>query len=443
MVCPINLTDSHVQIAAVQPIEGQRIVIPPSKSITNRGIHLAALSEGTSLIKNPLMCDDTEAMIEIWKDLGATIKKTNRGLEIIGTKGRLHLKREELYTRDAGTVARFVGASLLLSQVPIKLVGSPQMSQRPMRDLFIVLEDLGAQIQYLQESNKLPAIITGNTQHITKKKIKVACQRSSQFLSALLMVAPLRKQSLEVQLMGDQVSKPYIEMTRRLMSYFGVNVEPDGVDQFLIEGKRSYKAQSLKVEGDYSTASFFMGLAAIHGRCLELQDLPAKSIQGDQEFVNILKAMGCQFSYNEDTLLISGPSQLRPIDVSLKHISDLFPILCVVCLFADGTSFLRDITHIQHKESNRIHVMLRELTRWGAHMEFSKGHVRIRGGQPLKGCLVDSHGDHRIAMSLSVGATKVPGVSIKDPGCVRKTHPNFYKSLAFALCGKHWPSLRV
>lgn len=431
------------------------VSIPGSKSLTNRAILLASLAEGESTIINPLIADDTEAMEEACVSLGAQIRKQavagSNAYHITGLSGKfsVHPRFLKIDANSSGTVARFICA--ILTAIPGKhyLEGSQQLRRRPMRDLVRALRSIGAcSISYFNQQGCLPLEIrASHKKKLKRSTIKIKGSTSSQYLSALLMLAPLLNKTIRLQLTTPLVSASYVHMTIQLMNIFGVKVQTKNHGQlqtFIIKKGQCYKKTRLWIEPDASSASYFFALAAINGTSITVRGFHKASHQGDLELLDALKAMGCTIIKKieqDDRLSISvrGPKELQAIRWDVHHISDVAPTLAATACFARGTSIIFNGANMRVKESNRIEAIRKELEKTGIQIE-ELADGWIIEGQSFKNhgpICFDSYGDHRIAMALSLIRLKRELITITDQNCVEKTFPEFFHELEKASKNKH------
>lgn len=416
-------------VPVTRPIRGS--VRPPgSKSITNRALVLAALSEGTSRLGGVLDSQDTRVMVESLRRLGIAITHhpSECTAQIAGCVGRPSAASADLWLENSGTSIRFLTAMACLGCGTYRLDGNTRMRQRPIGDLCDALNALGGNAVCAQENGCPPVVVTGS--QLRGGTAHVAAEMSSQFLSALLMAAPCALRPVELVLQGGLVSEPYVDMTIRMMGSFGVNVEPAGKGRYRTVPQR-YRGIPYDVEPDASAASYFFAAAAITGGEVAVQGLARASLQGDVRFVTVLEQMGCDVRWGESSIAVRGKA-LRGIDVDMNDISDTAQTLAAVALFAAGPTRLRNVAHIRHKETDRIKAVATELGRLGIAVDEHHDGLTIHPG-PVRPATIETYDDHRMAMSFSLIGLKVPGIRIADPGCTAKTYPRFFDDLE-ALC---------
>ena len=412
----------------IQPTGAIRGTIRPpgSKSITNRALVCAALARGKSTLVGALESEDTRVMIDALVRLRIPVRHdpAARTIEVEGCAGRLPAGDVELYVANSGTTMRFLAAMVALGQGVYRLDGTPRMRERPIEDLVAALGQLGVDAQ---SENGFPPV-TVHAAGMPTGRATVAGDVSSQFLSGLLMAVPCAAGPVELVVAGTLVSQPYVRMTLGVMSAFGVRLEVEDLRRFTTPGRQAYRAGRYAIEPDASAASYFFAAAAITGGRVTVEGLSRGSLQGDVAFCECLQRMGCRVEYEADRISVSG-APLRGIDADMNAISDTVQTLSAVALFADGPTTITGVAHIRHKETDRIHALATELRKLGAEVDQRADGLRIEPG-PLHGAEIATYDDHRMAMSLALVGLRVPGVVILDPGCTRKTYPEFFTDLA-------------
>ncbi len=402
------------------------VKLPGSKSISNRVLLLAALSDGETRVENLLDSDDTSVMLNALELLGVRIERdsaTVRG-------GPFPNKSADLHLGNAGTAFRPLTAVLALAGGEYRLSGSLRMHERPIGDLVDALRALGARIDYLGKEGFPPLALHPGTIR-RGAPLRVRGDVSSQYLSALLMAAPLAGWETRIEVEGELISKPYVEITLNLMRRFGVKVERDGWKTFTVPAKRYASPGEIRVEGDASSASYFLAAGAISGGPVRVEGVGRSSIQGDIRFTEVLEEMGAKISMGEDWVESSASrGKLKRIDADLNHIPDAAMTAAVAALFADGTSTLRNIGSWRVKETDRIAAMAAELRKLGAAVEEGADALRVTPPARLKPATIATYGDHRMAMSFSLAALGGIRVRINDPDCVGKTFPEYFDVLA-------------
>jgi 3-phosphoshikimate 1-carboxyvinyltransferase len=417
------------------------VVLPGSKSISNRVLLLAALSSGTTTIADLLASDDTHVMLQALRTLGCGVSQQGSVLHITGVAGRWPTQQAKLFLGNAGTAMRPLTAALAVLGGDFELSGVPRMHERPIGDLVDALRLLGCQVDYLANPG-FPPLRVGQPQLQLNAPIAVRGDVSSQFLTALLMALPLvAKQDVTLRVTGELISKPYIEITLAMMAQFGVVVQREGWQRFVIPaGSRYQSPGTLHVEADASSASYFIAAGAISTcgdgkKGLTIQGVGAASIQGDIRFVQAAQLMGAQVDSGSNWLQVSrGAWPLKAIDLDCNHIPDAAMTLAIMALFADGPSTLRNIASWRVKETDRLAAMACELRKLGAQVDEGPDWLRV---QPLpnpgqwKAGSIHTYDDHRMAMCFALAAFNPAGlpVRIEDPQCVAKTYPDYFEAL--------------
>jgi len=407
------------------------ITLPGSKSISNRTLLLAALANGVTEIRDLLASDDTLRMLEALETLGVKLENfAENAWRVTGCNGNFPIKNAEIFLGNAGTAFRPLTAALAFTGGDYTLSGVPRMHERPIGDLVDALKLAGADIEYLANSGFPPLKIAAPNIDLSKP-IKIRGDVSSQFLTALLMALPLTKQKAAIEVVGELISKPYIEITLNLMAQFGVIVQRDGWQSFTIPANSQYMSRKqIFVEGDASSASYFLAAGAIAGSvCVE--GLSKNSIQGDVKFTDALAMMGGEISYGENYITANKATKIKNIDLDCNHIPDAAMTLAIVALFADGTTTLRNIASWRVKETDRIAAMATELSKVGAIVEAGADYIKITPPSQLTpNAVVDTYDDHRMAMCFSLVSLGGVPITINDPKCVNKTFPDYFAQFA-------------
>jgi len=397
--------------------------LPGSKSISNRVLLLAALAQGETEIAGLLDADDTRVMREALSALGVGFSNQT----IKGVGGAFPVKRAELFLGNAGTALRPLTAALALSSGEYHLSGVPRMHERPIGDLVDALRGIGARIDYAGKQGFPPLVVHPGA--IRVEALKVRGDVSSQFLSALLMSLPLTGRPSRIEVQGELISKPYVEITLNVMRRFGLEAGRTGWRYFSIPRGVYRSPGKIVVEGDASSASYFLAAGAIGGGPVRVEGVGRDSIQGDLRFTEVLQRMGAQVSLEENAIEVSRTApKLSPIDMDLNHIPDAAMTAAVMALFADGPSRLRNIASWRVKETDRLVAMATELRKLGASVEEGSDFLKIAPGKLKAGVAIDTYDDHRMAMSFSLVALGGVPVTIRDPGCVAKTFPGYFEA---------------
>jgi 3-phosphoshikimate 1-carboxyvinyltransferase len=404
--------------------------LPGSKSISNRTLLLAALASGSTDIRDLLQSDDTDRMLEALTSLGVNINKIGlNDYRVLGVNGSFANKEADLFLGNAGTAFRPLTAALAMSGGTYKLHGVARMHERPIGDLVDALRQIGADITYLGEEGFPPLLIKPAT-IAANGVIKIRGDVSSQFLTALLMALPMTGKETRIEMVSELISKPYIDITLKLMAQFGVNVMRDGWERFTVPAAAGYKSPgTLFVEGDASSASYFLAAGAIGGGPVRVQGVGASSIQGDVAFADALEAIGVTITKGENWIEASAPSlPLKAFDRDFNHIPDAAMTLAVVALFCDGPSRLTNIASWRVKETDRISAMATELRKLGAIVEEGEDWLRITPVEKLlSNAVIDTYDDHRMAMCFSLATFGGVPVRINDPKCTAKTFPTYFE----------------
>ncbi|EJA6955426.1 3-phosphoshikimate 1-carboxyvinyltransferase [Salmonella enterica] len=406
------------------------INLPGSKSVSNRALLLAALACGKTVLTNLLDSDDVRHMLNALSVLGInyTLSADRTRCDITGNGGPLRASGAlELFLGNAGTAMRPLAAALCLGQNEIVLTGEPRMKERPIGHLVDSLRQGGANIDYLEQENYPPLRLRGG---FTGGDIEVDGSVSSQFLTALLMTAPLAPEDTIIRVKGELVSKPYIDITLNLMKTFGVEIANHHYQQFVVKGGQQYHSPGrYLVEGDASSASYFLAAGAIKGGTVKVTGIGRKSMQGDIRFADVLEKMGATITWGDDFIACTR-GELHAIDMDMNHIPDAAMTIATTALFAKGTTTLRNIYNWRVKETDRLFAMATELRKVGAEVEEGHDYIRITPPAKLQHADIGTYNDHRMAMCFSLVALSDTPVTILDPKCTAKTFPDYFEQLA-------------
>lgn len=408
------------------------VTIPGSKSLSNRILLLAALAEGTTTISNLLVSDDIRHMLTALASLGVDYRLSDDGTrcELTGLGGPLARGQDlSLFLGNAGTAMRPLTAALCVGEGRFEMTGEPRMAERPIGDLIDALQSLGARVEYLGQAGYPPLRIQARP--LAGGTVSIDGSISSQFLTALLMAAPLLHDDLTVQVSGELVSKPYIEITLNVMRQFGVDVSHDNHRSFHIAGGQRYRSPGeIQVEGDASSASYFLAAGAIGGGPVRVHGTGTASVQGDARFAEVLEQMGARVTWNEHWIEVSNRGPLRAVDVDLNHIPDAAMTIATTALFAEGTTRIRNIYNWRVKETDRLSAMATELRKLGAEVEEGEDFIAVTPPIQMRSAAIDTYNDHRIAMCFSLAAFGDADITINDPGCTSKTFPDYFERFA-------------
>ncbi|WP_371193034.1 3-phosphoshikimate 1-carboxyvinyltransferase [Glaciecola sp. SC05] len=418
-------------LSPVKKVAGE-VHLPGSKSLSNRALLLAALATGQTTLENLLDSDDIRHMLTALSALGVKYRLSADKSQCIvnGIGGKFVAKEPlELFLGNAGTAMRPLCAALAFSDVNVTLTGEPRMEERPIGDLAEALIAAGANIRYVKNPGYPPIAI--QQANISQTEFTVDGSVSSQFLTALLMAAPLLKQQVCINIKGTLVSKPYIDITLDSMKKFGVNVQNNNYQRFVIDAEQSYTSPgNFWVEGDASSASYFLAAAAIKGGSIKVLGVGKSSVQGDVKFADVLADMGAQIHW-EDNSITASVGKLTAIDQDLNHIPDAAMTIATTALFATGTTVIRNIYNWRVKETDRLHAMATELRKVGASVEEGNDYISITPPEHIQHAAIDTYDDHRMAMCFALLALDDNcGVTINDPKCTSKTFPTFFEVFA-------------
>lgn len=407
------------------------ITLPGSKSISNRTLLLAALADGVTIIRDLLASDDTARMLEALTSLGVQLENIGENAwRVTGCGGNFPNKQVDLFLGNAGTAFRPLTAALALSKGEYHLHGIARMHERPIGDLVDALKQVGAQIAY-QGNQGYPPLQISPAKLDVSQPIQIRGDVSSQFLTALLMALPLTGQAAIIEVVGELISKPYIEITLNLMERFGVTVKREGWQRFYIPAAVCYQSPGeIYVEGDASSASYFIAAGILAGD-VTVKGVGEKSIQGDIRFAEAANLMGGRISYGENHVRAEKTAALKAIDLDCNHIPDAAMTLGVMAMFAEGTTTLRNIASWRVKETDRIAAMATELRKVGATVVEGADFIQVTPPAELTpNAVIDTYDDHRMAMCFSLISLAGVPITINDPKCVGKTFPEYFKVFA-------------
>ena len=423
----------QLHLTPIKAVNGT-VNVPGSKSLSNRALLLAALSDGETTLTNLLDSDDIRHMLDALTSLGIryVLNDDKTQCKVFGNAGAFQCSDpKELYLGNAGTAMRPLCAALAASNGKFSLTGEPRMEERPIGALVDALREAGADITYLKNDGFPPLAINGC--QLSGGQIHVDGSVSSQFLTAILMAAPLFDGDSEVKITGELVSKPYIDITLHTMAQFGVQVENNNYKTFIIKGQQTYRSPGkFLVEGDASSASYFLAAGAIKGGTVKVTGVGKNSIQGDIRFADVLEKMGADVVWGDDFIQVSG-APLSAIDMDMNHIPDAAMTIATTALFASGTTRMSNIYNWRVKETDRLTAMAAELKKVGAVVEEGHDFIEVTAPKSIQHADIDTYNDHRIAMCFSLVALSDTPVTINDPGCTAKTFPDYFERFS-SIC---------
>jgi 3-phosphoshikimate 1-carboxyvinyltransferase len=414
------------------PLRGS-IRVPGSKSHTNRAFVCAVLADGTSTLEGVLHSADTESMVGALRDLGFQVDVDWDAARAVvrGWGGVIPAAGARIDARDAGTVMRFLTAVVALGKGAFVMDGSPRMRERPIGDLIQALRALGVEARSVERAGYPPIEVLADG--LAGGTVSVAAGVSSQYVSALLLASPCARSPVTLELTGSVVSAPFIELTVRVMSAFGAEVERPTESSIRVNAPGKYAPLEHEIEGDATAASYFWSAAAVTGGCVTVQNVGTASLQGDAAFPDVLERMGCRVTRAENAITVEGPEHLRGGTFDLNEMPDTAQTLAVVALFAEGPTEIVNVANLRVKECDRIAALAAELPKLGAAVEERASGLVIRppagGRSGLRGASIATYDDHRMAMSFAVAGLAIEGVVIENPRCIDKTYPGFFADL--------------
>jgi 3-phosphoshikimate 1-carboxyvinyltransferase len=417
--------DEETALIEIQPATdiSATIKTPPSKSYTNRALLIAALADGECRVESPLFSDDTHYMSEALNRFGVPVRKEPDAYVVEGKAGKMKAPQEEIFVGNAGTTMRFLTTFSALASGVTRLTGDERMQERPIDDLLTCLQEMKVDARSVRDNRCPPLEIHGG--RVPGGRVHLAGDKSSQYLTSILLSAPCFENDTTIEIVGDLTSKSYADITMDIMRSFGVHVKNESYRSFQVKSHLPYKPQTYRVEGDWSSASYFLAAAAVTGGEVQLTHLNPESVQGDAQFLSVLGKMGCEVEKSDKIIRVKG-NLLRGIDINMNSMPDVVQTLAVVALFADGDTTITGIGNLRIKETDRIAALANELSRLGAGVESGDDFLTIRPAQ-YSGCEIETYHDHRMAMSFAVAGLKIPGVRIKNPRCVEKSFPDFFE----------------
>jgi len=410
-------------VTSSMPVHDCAVSVPGSKSYTHRVLIAAALADGKSRVVNALQSEDTELTMGALGQMGIAIRMGSGGIDIQGLGGHFRPASEQIFLGNSGTSMRLLISIAALGQGEYLLTGTPRMQERPVQALIDSLGHIGVTARSVHDNGCPPLIVPGGP--IKGGRVAIDCSVSSQFLSSLLLMAPMTENGLDIQVSRGPVSKPYIDLTIDIMRGFGLAVDRTGYERFWVAGGQSYRPGVYAVESDVSNASYFWAAGAITGKAVKVLGVREDSLQGDLNVLRIFEEMGCQVRCEPDGITVIGGA-LKRIEADMADMPDMVPTVAVVAAFAQGTSCIRNVAHLKAKECDRLAAVMNELQAMGISARSSGEDLHIEGGRPVP-AEIETYNDHRIAMGFAVAGLRAPGTRIRNPGCVEKSFPNFWE----------------
>ena len=422
---------NEITLKASKQVRGC-IKLPGSKSITNRVLLMAALGSGVTKLIDPLRSEDTDQMINALIKLGVSVKEVNddkKTLEIKGAEHNFPNKDTNLFLGNSGTTFRPLAAVLAMMRGDYYLSGIERMHERPIKDLVDALEQMGSSIQY-EKNHGYPPITIKNRSIEISKPIKIKGDISSQYLTALLIAGPISNNEFNIEVVGDLISKPYIDITLKLLTKFNIFYNNDNWRLFSLKKDSVYRNPTkIFVEGDASSASYFFAAASLAGS-IEIKGVTKDSIQGDLKFLDIISKMGAKIEYKSDSIQVSRASSLKGLEIDCIEIPDAAMTLAIMAVFADKPTKLKNIGSWRVKETDRILAMNNELTKMGVEVSTTHDSMTVFPQKQLNDNIsIKTYNDHRMAMCFSLFCLKNLNITIQDPNCVNKTYPDYFKDL--------------
>jgi len=393
---------------------------PPSKSLSNRALILASLANGRSIIRNFAYCDDTMFMIKALRKLGIKIIVKKNSAEVFGLGGNFVRDGVNIYCGNAGTTFRFLTALLSLNKGRVTIDGSKRMRQRPIKSLIQSLKAAGVKLE--SENNFPPITIEGGGK--IGGKIRIKASESSQFLSAMLMILPFMEKNSEIHVEGELVSKPYVDLTIDMQRRFGVKIKNSNYKKFALTSDDNCKPSNVFIEPDASSASYFLGAAAIAKKKIKVKGLGSNSLQADLSFLDVLKKMGCKVQKNKSEIILKG-NKLKGVSVDLNSSPDIVQTLAVTACFAEGKTKIKNVANLRLKETDRLKALSVELKKIGADVKEFQDGLEIIPGE-IQHAEISTYNDHRMAMSFALARLMNPKIKIRNQNCVKKSFPNFW-----------------
>jgi len=412
----------------VKPVQNFKctINVPGSKSMTNRALIIGALAGCGTVLKNFLYSDDTLYMLDALRKLGYIIYDDKKAKTVVIEKPAQAPLKNSCFVGNSGTAIRFLASLCAVTGGEVELTGIERMKERPIGELAGVLESLGAEVIFIEKEGFPPIRI--KSKGLKGGKVSIRGDISSQFISSVLLSAPYAEKDIEIEIEGELVSKPYVDITIQMMKEFGVNVENLNYQSFCIKAGQIYTPMGYEIESDCSSASYFFAAAAIANGDVTVQNISPKTMQGDIKFVDILEEMGAKVERGTDYVRVIG-GKLKGTTVDMHNISDVAQTLAVTALFADGPTEIKNVYNMRLKETDRLKALTNELAKLGAVVEEKNNGIIIHPASSYQASEIETYDDHRMAMSFALVGLKIAGIKIANPECVSKTFPTYFKEL--------------
>ncbi|MGD9110395.1 MAG: 3-phosphoshikimate 1-carboxyvinyltransferase [Phycisphaerales bacterium] len=409
----------------VEKIKNTDVVVeaPPAKAYTLRALIIGSLAEGTTTIEKPLLGEDQLNVIRCLVSLGVKIEQLPQKIIVHGSTGKYQPISEELNVGESGVGMNFLTSAACLADKPIVLTGAKRITERPIAEVVQALRQLGCEIEFLQNEGYPPVRVHGGG--IKGGKCEMSSAECSQYFSSIIVSAPYAETPVAIICTDELTEKPYVDITIQMAAEFGILTENNNHKKFVIP-KGSYKGRTIKIEGDYSSASFFFLAAAICQTKITVKNLRKDTKQGDKGFLDLIEKMGCNVSWTDDLVCVQG-GKLNSIEQDMSDTPDLVPPVAIACAFAAGTSRLTNIGHLRYKECDRLAVMAEQLRKMGIDAYCDEQSLTVTGTTQSHGATIDPHNDHRIAMSFAMAGLATGGQTIENPTCVAKSFPDFWE----------------
>lgn len=386
----------------------------------------AALGNGPSTIFNALESEDTQLTMRALQQMGVPMDVQPSCIEIQGLGGRFRPCEQPVFLGNSGTSMRLLISIAALGEGAYTLTGTSRMQERPVQALIDSLTQIGVPVQSVNRNGCPPLVVNGGV--VKGGSLAIDCSISSQFLSSLLLMAPLTREGLQIDVLKGPVSRPYVDLTVDIMHRFGVTLQRQGYDHFDVPGEQTYRPGAYEVESDVSNASYFWAAGAITGKTIKVMGISGDSLQGDLAILSLFEKMGCAVTISPDGISVSG-GRLKAIEADMADMPDMVPTMAVSAAFAEGTTWIRNVAHLRAKECDRLDAVMQELKSMGIETRSTGDDLSIVGGQP-KAAEIETYNDHRIAMSFAVAGLQAPGTRIRNPACVEKSFPTFWEVYA-------------